>query len=111
MVTRLTELEKQLAKQKDSDGLEKEMIKLKAELEINKLAKALGAQTRSRIKFIEEGEKNTAFFLAFEKSKATSNAITSIVTEDGQQIKDQTSLLAEQVRFYKALYMLSLIHI
>ena len=31
-----------------------------------------------------------------EKSKATSNAITSIVTEDGQQIKDQTSLSAEQ---------------
>ncbi|WP_293688688.1 reverse transcriptase domain-containing protein, partial [Thiolapillus sp.] len=105
MATRLNELEKQLAKQKDNEGLEKEVIKLKAELEINELAKALGAQTRSRIKFIEEGEKNTAFFLALEKSKATSNTITSIVTEDGQQIKDQTSLLAEQVRFYKALYM------
>ena len=69
------------------------------------MAKALGAQTRSRIKFIEECEKNTAFFLALQKSKATRNTITSIVTEDGQQIKDQTSLLAEQVRFYKALYM------
>ena len=40
------------------------MIKLKAELEINDLAKALVAQTRSRIKFIEEGEKNSTFFLA-----------------------------------------------
>ena len=105
MATRLNELEKQLANQKDNEGLEKETIKLKAELEIKELAKALSVQTRSRIKFIEEGEKNTAFFLASEKSKSTSNTITSIVTEDGQQIKDQTSLLAEQVRFYKALYM------
>ena len=105
MATRLNELEKQLAKQKDDEGLEKEMIKLKAELEINELAKALGAQTRSRLKFIEDGEKNSAFFLALEKSQATSNTMTSIVTGEGQKIKDQTSLLAEQVRFYKALYM------
>ena len=67
MATRLNELEKQLAKQKDDEGLEKEMIKLKAELEINQLAKVLGAQTRPRIEFIEEGEKNTAFLLALKK--------------------------------------------
>ena len=63
------------------------MRKLKAEFEINELAKALGAQTRSRIKFIEEGEKNTAFFLALDKSKATSNTITSIVIETDNRYK------------------------
>ena len=31
--------------------------------------------------------------------------MTSIVTGEGKKIKDQKSLLAEQVRFYKALYM------
>ena len=78
MATRLNELEKQLANQKDNEGLEKETIKLKAELEICEWAKTLGAQKRSRTKCIEEGEKNTAFFLALEKSTSTSNTITSI---------------------------------
>ena len=88
MATRLNEFEKQLAKQKDNEGLKKKKKrKLKAEFEINELAKALGVQTRSRIKFIEEGEKNTAFFLALYKSKATSNTITSNVIETDNRYK------------------------
>ena len=71
MATRLNELEKQSeAKQKDNEGLEKETIKLKAELEINELAKALGAQTRSRIKFIEEGEKKHRILPCIRKIKS-----------------------------------------
>jgi hypothetical protein len=33
--------------------------------------KAKGAQIRSRIKWVEEGEKNTKFFLGLEKARQT----------------------------------------
>ena len=44
-----------------------QISKVKSELEILEIEKAKGAQIRSRIQYIEEGEKNTKFFLSLEK--------------------------------------------
>ena len=42
--------------------LHAEVLRVKQELELITIGKAKGAQIRSRIKWIEEGERNTAFF-------------------------------------------------
>ena len=47
------------------------MIKLKTEQELNALATAQGAQKRPRVKYIEHGEKNTAYFLGLEKNQCS----------------------------------------
>jgi exonuclease III len=104
MHTKLNRMENEVAKSPDDQHLKSEIIKLKVELELNALAKAQGAQIRSRIKFIEEGEKNNAYFLNLEKSKAATNTITHLQTEDGNVITDQTSVLNEQVKYYTRLY-------
>ena len=39
------------------------------EMEIYAVQEAKGAQTRARAKFIEEGEKNTRYFLNLEKAQ------------------------------------------
>ena len=100
---KLTELEKTLAKQENPDLLA-EILKLKAELEICSLAAAQGAQIRSRIKFIGQGEKNTAYVLALEKTNASCNTITSIITENGHKLTEQNDILSQQTNFYRNLY-------
>ena len=71
---------------------------MKAELEISSLAAAQGAQPRSRTKFIEQGETNTAYFYA------ASNTITSITAENGQIFTTQNDILIQQTKVYKELY-------
>ena len=104
LLTRLNEIEKLLGEHRHSPNLEHERMTIKTEIEINALAAAQGAQVRSRTKFIEEGEKNTAYFFALEKAKTTTNTITSVITDNGNLITEQASILKEQTRFYKTLY-------
>ena len=40
--------------------------------------KTKGRQIRSRVKWIEEGEKNTAFFLGLEKTRQTKKAMNEL---------------------------------
>jgi hypothetical protein len=40
--------------------------------------KTKGRQIRSRVKWIEEGEKNTAFFLGLEKTRQTKKVINEL---------------------------------
>ena len=49
--------------------LENEIDIIESELENLYASEAKGAQVRSRVKWIEEGEKNTKFFLGLEKSR------------------------------------------
>ena len=60
---KLEELEKRLSANKDDQPLHAEVLRVKQELELITIRKAKGPQIRSRIKWIEEGERNTAFFL------------------------------------------------
>lgn len=101
---RLNTLERAISIHPKDDKLKAEMVKLKTELEVFALAQAHGAQTRSRIKYIEEGEKNTAYFLNLEKANAANNTITVIQTEDGRTVTQQAEVLNEQVKFYSHLY-------
>ena len=48
----------------------------KKEVEQMYVSKAYGAQIRARAKWVEEGEKNTNFFLSLENKRQTGNRIT-----------------------------------
>ena len=101
---KLQNLEKSLAKEPDSEHIHKEVLQTKRKLEIMSLEKARGAQIRARTKWVEEGEKNTKFFLGLEKNRAKQNTMTHLVKENGEIVTRQADVLHEQVNFYSALY-------
>ena len=83
---------------------QEKLTSLKQKLELQQLDRARGAQVRSRIKWIEEGEKNTKYFYNLEKARGNRKIITRLTKESGEVITDQQKLLEEQVSYYKALY-------
>ena len=65
--------------------------------------KVKGAQIRSRIKWVEEGEKNTKFFLGLEKARQTRKNITALKDNKGELIKDQSKILELERILYSTL--------
>ena len=80
-----------------------ELYRLRAEL--NKIAeyKTKGAIVRSRIRWHEEGEKNTKYFFNLEKRQHSKTHITKL-KYDGKEINDPDEILKSQRLFYKDLY-------
>ena len=81
-------------------------LKLKLEITIKRLdklytEKTKGRQIRSRVKWIEEGEKNTAFFLGLEKTRQTKKAINELYDKNGKSTTDQNEIMEIEVDYYK----------
>ncbi len=57
---------------------------------------------RSKTKWIEDGEKNTMFFLNLEKQNYCNKLITSLEV-DGKLIKEQQNIAETQKHFAKSL--------
>lgn len=74
------------------------------ELEQLYIKDAKGAQVRSRIKWIEEGEKNTKFFASLEKSRQAKKTITALKDENGNITSNQTNILNVEKKYYENLY-------
>ena len=84
-------------------------LKQKLELTIKRLdklytEKTKGRQIRSRVKWIKEGEKNTAFFLGLEKTRQTKKAINELYDKNGKSTTDQNEIMEIEVDYYKKLY-------
>ena len=77
-----------------------EQEKLNRHLEI----KAKGARVRSKIKYYEEGEKSTKYFLNLERVRYCNKTITVLLKEDNTITKCQKEILNEQHKFYRNLY-------
>ena len=77
---------------------------IEKELENEYTKKAIGAQIRSRIKWIEEGEKNTKYFLSLEKSRQTQKFITKIYDKEQKILSNKSDILERQKEFYEDLY-------
>ena len=82
-----------------------EIINLEKELDSIYDYRAKGAQIRARAEWIEQGEKNTKFFLGLEKSRQTKKTIRKITKTDGRTLTDGTDILKEQVNYYSSLYV------
>lgn len=77
---------------------------LHKELETIRLEKLKGAMIRSKVKWIDEGEKPTEYFCNLEKRNYTSKIIQRIETEDGETITKQEEILEGICEFYETLY-------
>ena len=65
--------------------------------------KEAGAIIRSRIKWHEEGERNTAYFYNVEKQNATKNNIRKLMVNK-KEITNQQEILKITEQYYKELY-------
>ena len=86
-----------------SNHLQQELATLKQKYEIFELNKAKGAQVRSRVKYIDEGEKNTKYFLGIEKITSSNNTIHEL-KQHNNNIVDPLKILSEINSFYTSLY-------
>ncbi|KAK3090919.1 hypothetical protein FSP39_015721 [Pinctada imbricata] len=83
-----------------------ELIKqTEKELEKEYEFKTKGAQIRSRIKWLEEGEKNTRYFLSLEKQRQIKKSITKLKDKNGIETTDQDKILEIEKEFYQELYI------
>ena len=96
--------EKQLVSDPDNNDLQSKVFNLKQKLDLQMIQKTKGAQIRSRIKWVEEGERNSKYFFNLEKSRKNRNIITKLTNDSGETLTDQRQILKEQVRYYKELY-------
>ncbi len=100
----LNVIDKTIAQSQINDNdIQKTRKLMKQQLDSLYADKAIGAQIRSRAKWIEEGEKSSAYFLNLEKKRQTANNIQSLKYKE-KQSRDDTGILAICKDFYNDLY-------
>ena len=68
------------------------------------LESALGAQVRSRARWVEEGETSSAYFFRLEKKCGADRWILAIKLDDGTIVSSRTDLCRAFVDFYASLF-------
>ena len=66
--------------------------------------KTQGAIIRSKVKWYNEGERNTKYFHSLEKRHFNSKTIRNLVTDDGTRISTDVEILQEAKNYYESLY-------
>lgn len=59
---------------------------------------------KSRIDWLQEGDKNTTFFHSSVKEKSYGNLITSIISRQGDPLSSFQAISKEVVRFFSSLF-------
>ena len=77
--------------------IEKHIVHLEQE-------KLEASKFRSRLQWINEGEKSTRYFFAMEKRNYIGKTMFTIIKEDGTLSTDQREIIQEQERFYRQIY-------
>ena len=75
-----------------------------AELSCFDLEAARGAQVRSRIRWVEEGEQSSAYFFRLEKKRSADRHISALRQSDGTIVSDTTGLCNLISAFYSDLF-------
>ena len=100
----LNDLDATLASKPDCSETLKRRQEVKLQLELTELHDAKAAQVRSRMKWIEEGEKNTKFFLGLEKARANAKIMEQVKDVNGRTVTGQHNVLKVQTDYFKELY-------
>ena len=103
LILELNKTEQQLASEPQNRELQRQTLHLKKHLELQEMKQIQGAQVRSRLRWIEEGEKNTKYFLRLEKHRSASNTISNLQIGSGYT-DDPTTILGEIRSCYVNLY-------
>ena len=104
MYDELDTVEKELARNPDRVTLHSKRIKIKLEIELAEQHRVRAAQTRARVKWVEEGEKNTKYFLGLEKSRANAKIMEEVYNENGTLVSKQSEIVNVQKRYFSNLY-------
>ena len=75
-----------------------------AELSRFDLEAARGAQARSRIRWVEEGERSSAYFFRLEKKRSADRRIAALRVSDGTIVSDIDGLCDSISLFYSGLF-------
>ena len=86
-----------------SQHLQEKLKILQQKMEIITMHKTRGTQVRSKVKFIEEGERNTRYFLGMEKSRGDQNTIHELKLNNSTII-NPLDILHEIKLYYTKLY-------
>lgn len=86
-----------------SDEDKEKLIKLHSILDEFYIKKAKGAYVRSRAKWLEEGEKNSSYFINLEKRRQEKNSINSLIVNQVEQL-NHNLIVKEVFKFYSNLY-------
>ena len=62
------------------------------------------ARQRSRVEWLREGDRNTAFFHARASARRRTNKIKSIICEDGVRCTELAGIKTEVERFYEDMF-------
>lgn len=81
-----------------------EYTKAKHDLEALRKIKIQGYMMRSKVKWLDQGEKTSKYFLNLEKRNYTSKLIPKLRLESGDYVTQTDDILKEQRRYYKELY-------
>jgi hypothetical protein len=84
--------------------LKQEQAILKNQVENFYTTRAKGHQIRSRAKWVEDGEKNSKYFLGLENKRQTNNHIATVKNINGHKVYKKELILKEVSTFYQNLY-------
>ena len=101
-------LEKKLEENNPSEP-HKEILHTELRIKKQQLEEIIGYKTqgaiiRSKVKWYNEGERNTKYFHSLEKRHFNSKTIRNLVTDDGTRISTDVEILQEAKKFYESLY-------
>ncbi len=94
----------ELKSQEDHNSYKNSYINAKLKLEKMYANAAKGAIVRSRVKWHEEGEINSKYFIGLEKHNNCKNSITELKSKNGKNLTNVNEILNETVDFYQNLY-------
>lgn len=97
-------IEKEMINNPTDTEISQKHLSIKQKYELLKVHHAKGAQIRSRVKWIEEGEKNTKYFCNLERTRAKNNIITRLEDQQGNIITEQNLILQKQVQHFSSIY-------
>ena len=103
---RIKNIENKIQKLKNEINFETNPLYNKLSNEINQFyeMQANAARIRSKANFIEKNEKSSKYFFSLEKQRGKQKLWSKIKCENGDIKFDITSILNEQVKFYKTLF-------
>ncbi len=101
--SKLTILDREIEADSNNDELITNRKLLKEQLDALYLERSMGAHIRSRVKWVEEGERSTSYFLALEKFRQSTNNI-SVLKENNVTYTEDKDILRIAGKFYTELY-------
>lgn len=103
-----TKLKEEIAKIHSSgitnDTINNTLLELENELKQLREIRLKGVLIRSRARWVEEGEKVSAYFCSLEKRHFTNKSMNKLESQNGSILSDKTEILNEVRSFYETLY-------